>query len=508
VNPGPQNSTGGSSAVPPDERLRQSGLRLMMAIAATLRVGRAYNAQNQVFLNQLENLLEHVRPIMQQSGEAVLVAHDSDLYLNGVRIPINKSSFAYQKTVLDLFERLAISGIRFEPGVTAQETSRMFSLFLKPDGPTGRALLAATEAEGMTEMTVILHASVDPSATREGGEGAADAVAAEQMANQIYEPRIEALEVSGRRRQSAAVQGARLLLMPTSLQTTLEVRHAKRVVQPLVEGVSLSEPVVVGLSTLSQRDEYTYAHAVNVCGIAVAIGHFLGLDRRALSDLGVAALLHDVGKQAVGGSITNDLERFTPEERAAAERHPVEGLKLLARSTSLNPTTLNCMRVALEHHVSAGEGYPALPEGWRPSLLSQIVSVSDCYISLQSRLSETAPPVSPTEALGMMLGPLARRFEPALLWALVRSVGFYPAGQVVELDDGSTGIVLAPNSEDPGRPHVRVMLGPVGTRLPVDRQTEYRPLPADRSVRRAIKIADYPDGMTHLADGEPQQQAA
>ncbi len=504
---GPTNAAGGS-AIPPDERLRQSGLRLMMAIAATLRVGRAYNAQNQVFVNQLENLLEHVRPIIQQSGEAVLVAHDSDLYLNGVRIPVNKSSFAFQKTVLELFERLAISGLRFESGVTARETSRLFSLFLTSEGPTGRALLAATEAEGLAGVAVILHASVDPSATRDGAGGAADATEAELVANQIYEPRIEALEVTGRRRQSAAVQGARLLLMPTSLQTTLEVRHAKRVVQPLVEGVSLSEPVVVGLSSLSQRDEYTYAHAVNVCGIAVAIGHFLGLDRRALSDLGVAALLHDVGKQAVAEAITNDMEKFTPEEKAAAERHPIEGLKLLARSTSLNPTTLNCMRVALEHHASGEGGYPVLPQDWQPSLLSQIVGVGDCFISLQSRLSETAPPVSPTEALGMMLGPLRRRFDPALLWALVRSVGFYPAGQVVELDDGSVGTVLAPNAEDPARPHLRVVLSTVGARLPADRQIEYRPLPPDRSVRRAFRIADYPDGVLRRGDEEPQQQAA
>src|SRR5207247_6560513 len=102
--------------------------------------------------------------------------------------------------------------------------------------------------------------------------------------------------------------------MPTSLPTALEVRHAKRVVQPLVEGVSLSEPVVVGLTTLTQRDEYTYAHAVNVCGVSVAIGHFLGLDRRALSDLGVAALLHDVGKDVVRPLITHDFEHMTPQE--------------------------------------------------------------------------------------------------------------------------------------------------------------------------------------------------
>jgi len=79
----------------------------------------------------------------------------------------------------------------------------------------------------------------------------------------------------------------------------------------------------------------------------------------------VAALLHDVGKDAVAGKITNPLEAFTEEETAIAERHPVEGVKEMARSTTLNATTLRCMKVSLEHHAGPeGTGYPALGTEW------------------------------------------------------------------------------------------------------------------------------------------------
>ena len=155
----------------------------------------------------------------------------------------------------------------------------------------------------------------------------------------------------------------------------------------------------------------------------------------------------------------------------------------------MNPTTLNCLRVAVEHHASGPGGYPALPDGWRPSLLSQIVATADCFINLQSRLSSVTAGVSPTEALSIMLGPLANRFDPALLWALIRAVGFYPAGQIVELDDGCIAAVLAPNAEDPGRPHVRVVIAADGTRLFPEQRVEFRPLPEDRSVQRAFKLA-------------------
>ncbi len=488
------------AALPPDERLRQNGVKLMMAISATLRVGRAYKVQNQVFVNQIANLHEALTPIVQQSGEGVLVAHDADLYLNGVRIPVAKASFKFQQTVVEMFARLGVSGLRFESTVSIHELTKLFDLAVRTDGPTGAAFIEAARAQAITGIAPILYASVDPDQpTERAVEGGAPDAAPAAAAH------AEPGESAARRRGAQALQGARLLLMPTSLQEALEVRHAKRVVQPLVEGVSLSEPVVVGLTTLDQRDEFTYAHAVNVCGVSVAIGHFLGLDRRALSDLGVAALLHDVGKHVVGPQIANDFEHMTDAERAAAERHTVEGAKLLARSTSLNPTTLNCIRVALEHHVTGPEEYPALPDTWRPSLLSRIVAVADCFINLQSRLGST-PPVSPTEALGMILGPYSERFDSSLLWALVRTVGFYPAPQIVVMDDDSIGRVLAPNADDPARPSVRVVTTPEGEPLPEDRQPEHRPLPADRSIRRALTYAEYPAWARE--DGDAETRAA
>jgi HD-GYP domain-containing protein (c-di-GMP phosphodiesterase class II) len=282
----------------------------------------------------------------------------------------------------------------------------------------------------------------------------------------------------------------------------MELRHAKRVVQPLVDGAFSSEPIVVGLSSLTHHDEYTYAHAVNVCLVAVTMGHFLEMDRRALADLGVAALLHDVGKSAVADRIHHALEEFTPEEQALAARHPLEGAKLMASTTTLNQTTLRCMRAALEHHMGPeGHGYPALGNSWQTSMLSRIVAVADCYVSLQTHRSVRGATTTPYQALGMMLGPLKARFHPAMLWALVQTVGFYPPGQLVELDDGALATVLAPNPQDLARPHVRVVISSAGEPLPADPPTELRPLPPERSVRRALRGEEYPPDLG--LQGEP-----
>lgn len=494
-----------------DQRVKATGVQMVMRLAATMRIARAYQTDNQVFLQQVDAVQQLISPLLVEQGEVVLVALEDDLYMNGVRIPVKGSNFRYHQFVLEEFRRRRIAGLQLKLGLSDQECAAFFRLFNQPDVYQGPDLLRACLANGMDHVLPAIHASTeapedgfeyeapaqwgDPLPAGEpgtggygGGGGGHGGAEPGDGTSGGHAPRGAA-----RKKYSTAVAGARSLLTTTSLQGGLELRHGKRVVQPLVDGAFASEPVVVGLASLGHRDEYTYAHAVNVCLVAVTMGRLLDMDRRALADLGVAALLHDVGKAMVSEQVHHPLDAFTDEDRDAAERHPLEGAKLLARSTMLNQTTLRCMRVALEHHMFPdGSGYPHAPGRWPQSVMSRLVSVADCYVSLQTHRSERGASVTPYEALGMMLGPLRKRFDPAMLWALVHSVGFFPPGQMVQLDDGATAIVLAPNGADLARPHVRVLVSAAGQWLTGEDKREYRPLPSERRVLRALKAEEYP----------------
>jgi HD-GYP domain-containing protein (c-di-GMP phosphodiesterase class II) len=484
------------------------GLQAITRLSAAVRVGRAYTADNQVFGRQIEHLMEAIRPLLEHGGEAVLAAIDNDLYMNGTRIPVRGGNLRFHQHVLEELKRRQIAGFQARKGVTMEEMRAFFRVFMQPDFFTGPEMLQECIAQGAERMQPVVHASSAPTSgfsfgtaplasDGEDGDGppsdgtdGADFEGADSLPGGAGP---QGPKGSVRKTYSAAVAGARSLLMTTSLQGGMELRHAKRVVQPLVDGAFSSEPVVVGLSSLSHHDQYTYAHAVNVTLVAVTMGHFLELDRRALADLGVAALLHDVGKSAVASRIEHLLESFTPEEERLAELHPIEGVKLLAKSTTLNATTLRCMRVALEHHTGPDQaGYPALGADWRTSMLSRIVSTADCFVSLQMHRSMRGAHVTPNEALGMMLGPLKPRFHPAMLWALVQTVGFYPPGQLVELEDGAIAVVLAPNAKDLARPHVRLVIGADGRRYAPGETEDLKPLPLGRSVKRALSGAEYP----------------
>ncbi len=491
---------------PYDERLRALGDQLVQRFLALIRVGRSYEVGNQVFRIQLEHFLAALRPVFDDCDEAVLVTLENDLYLNGVRIPVKNQTFKSHEMLRVELDRRRIAGLRVSKEVREEEVQRFFAMFLHPGDYHGTGLLEACLAEGLDTIQPAVHATTSaPDAIGYGGGAGPQLLASYEFDDSSPEsgpPTApgepgDAPRGAAPKSYQAAVAGARSLLMTTALHDAIEMRHAKRVVQPLVDGAYADEPVVLGLSSMGHHDEYTYMHAVNVGMIAVTIGHFLGLDRRALADLGVAALLHDVGKSAVGGQVKHPIAEWTSEEAAAAERHTLEGARQIARSTVLNGTTLRCMRVALEHHAGPG-GYPRL-DGWTPSVLSQIVTVADCYVNLLSHRSPRGQVVTPNQAIGMMLGPLSSRFEPALLWALVRSVGLFPPGQMVELNDGSKAVVLKPNPKDLLRPHVRVVTTPEGDWLPEAERVDHRPLGTELGIRYALRAEDYPGAAEHRA---------
>lgn len=511
-NPGP-------SQKPLDHQLRELGLQMVLRFASLIRVGRAYQVGNAVFMNQMNTLYEAIHAVLELREEVVLVAIDTDLFLDGYRVPIRAANVRHHRYVLDELKRRGIAGFKIERGVEMVELERFFELFMQPDAHYGASLLEACLVAGLHRMQPVVHASTyAPDDALESLQGSWDddreAGPEDSTSGQFREapagadteplpPGAKKGAPRGAARKSywVAMAGMRSLFAPTALHDELEMKNAKRVVQPLVDGALSDEPVVVGLSSLGHHDDFTYAHSVNVTMVSVTMGHVLGLDRRALADLGVAALLHDVGKNAVADLIKNSVEEFTPEERAAAERHTTEGVKILARTTSLNRTTFRCMRAALEHHMTpTGKGYPRV-EGWLPGALSQIVSVADCYVCLQTYRSRHGANVTPYQALGMVLGPLRQHFEPVVLWALVQAVGLYPPGQLVELDDQRIALVLAPNPGDLERPHVRVIGRTDRRRLQPEERGDLKPIPIERTVKRALKAEEYPDHADEPEDG-------
>ena len=270
------------------------------------------------------------------------------------------------------------------------------------------------------------------------------------------------------------------------------LRQARRLVQPMVDSLMKNEYSIIGLTAIKDHDEYTYAHCVNVSVLSISMGQALGLPRMALANLGVAGLLHDIGKIEVPVGVLQKPGKLSPEEWQMVRRHPLEGLKMVSRMPGLTALTVEAMRVCFEHHMTVDRGgYPQFPNPHEAATSSRIVAVADFFDAITAHRAYRKRPLTSFEALSMLLGPEREHFDVAVLWALVKSVGLYPAGTVMLTASNHVVLSVSPNPEDRRRPHCRVLVRPDGTTPPEDQPEMWDPMPPGENVVRVLQPEEH-----------------
>jgi putative nucleotidyltransferase with HDIG domain len=163
---------------------------------------------------------------------------------------------------------------------------------------------------------------------------------------------------------------------------SLQAGQLGDIVSCLCRVVASSASALIPLAPLKRHDEYTFVHTINVAILSISLGEALGLGDEAVFELSIAALLHDVGKQAVPKEVLNKHGLFTPEERQLMEIHPIEGARMLVNTPGVPEVAVI---VAYEHHIRAdGGGYPRVPPHWRLNLASRIVQLADVFDALRT----------------------------------------------------------------------------------------------------------------------------
>jgi putative nucleotidyltransferase with HDIG domain len=242
--------------------------------------------------------------------------------------------------------------------------------------------------------------------------------------------------------------------------------------------IQVDESVLVGLTSIKDYDEYTFAHSVNVCVLSMAIADRLGLPKAETAEIGVAGLLHDIGKMHVPLSILNKSEHLSAEEWDTMKRHPMLGVIELSRVRSLRMIT-SPLFVALQHHVQfAGAGYPQKPGAWNLHRHSRIVSVADVFDAMTTARNYRTMPLAPGKALRFIHDMSGTIFDPVVVKAFIRAMGIYPVGSGVELNTGDVAVVVRQNRElhHIHRPYVRLVNGSGGEPMNLaERENEHAP---------------------------------
>ena len=474
ADPTPAHS---ASHDPDVEHLLEHGPPLIIRLGAVIRTGRTHDVTNQAFQRQLSDCLAVIHQLLEHEHEIALAAVGDYFYLNGERVRASSSLLSPYHVLLAELERRDVGGMRFFEGITATELERFFQLFLAADDPTAAEhLFESIEAANITHVTLIAASALDD-----------DDLAKRLEHEQPSSERGRAKRVFWR-----AVLGTRKVLSRAASTGRPDLRHAKRLVQPVVDNIMKHEYSIVGLTALKDHDEYTYAHCVNVSILSVSMGHVLGLPRQTLADLGVSALLHDVGKIMVPGDVLRKPAKLDSEEWRLMRRHPIEGVKMLLRMPGLSSLALDAMRACLEHHMNLKcTGYPEVGGTWNQATLSRIVALADCFDAMTAHRAYHKRPYMPFEALQYLAGgPGHVNFDPAVLWALIRTVGLYPPGTVMITHSGTMVLSMSPNPEDLRRPTCKILVHPDGTTEPEEDGAMWSPMPPAEQVARVLRPED------------------
>jgi putative nucleotidyltransferase with HDIG domain len=234
------------------------------------------------------------------------------------------------------------------------------------------------------------------------------------------------------------------------------------IIKSILTEIQSQKNVMLGLSSIFTKDGYLYHHSVNVAVTCLAMGTSLGLNQSELLDLGVGAILHDIGKTKIPLEILNKTGSLNPQEWDLIYEHPQIGFDMLRKNDDIS---LLSAHIALQHHEKEdGTGYPRKISGEKMHLYGKIAAIADVYEALTAaRAYKRRFP--PHEALEYIMGNGGRHFNFELIKVFCKHMAPYPVGTSIRLSSGETAIVVKVHAHYPLRPLVRIIENEAGEQL-------------------------------------------
>jgi HD-GYP domain-containing protein (c-di-GMP phosphodiesterase class II) len=210
----------------------------------------------------------------------------------------------------------------------------------------------------------------------------------------------------------------------------------------------------INLMNLFVKDDYLFHQSINVTVLALMMGVAKGYNQNQLTELGMSALLFDIGMVSTPKYLWNKKTEITPDERQLIQTHATVGYEILNNQEGVPPLVA---RVALEHHERFdGTGYPNGLKGNQIHEYSQIVSIADVYSALTS-LRAYRHRFTPSDAIEFLLATGNQQFDIKLIQLFCSYITIYPVTSTVRLNTGQIAVVSATNRNFIHRPVVRII---------------------------------------------------
>jgi HD-GYP domain-containing protein (c-di-GMP phosphodiesterase class II) len=399
-------------------------------LSAVMKNTTLYPEEHPSLRTSAEKLLVTITQLMTERKEVAFYLVGGELFFETNSVPADQGLVL----LMGQFIALEVSGIIFKPGLTDKELIK-FALLMGKEPAYFAALGGITqviEKEGIVHIELHRVMVVD-----------------KDVSGAIKEEKKQAAKIF-----MEAVDTVKEMVQSVHLDKAINMRKVNTTVQAMVDDVLNNRDALMGLTSLKMYDEYTFAHSVNTAILAISLGSFLSFEKSQIAALGVAALLHDIGKVSVPSEIINKPDKLTDAEWEVVKRHPIEGALILSDTPGV---TKLAMVAAFEHHQHGdARGYPWIDDRLQQHPFSQIVSLADAYEALTAARVYYKVQISPEQAIQIMIKKRGSAFDPTLVKAFVNMMGIFPTGTLLKMDTGEIGLVLH-QTRDLMRPRVLLL---------------------------------------------------
>lgn len=354
--------------------------RLLMTAAANASL---YSPEHRQVLRLTKQALATLHLLFDQYPDMTLKIIDEQLIFADRPVAITMST----QRLLDALLKNGISHLKIEPGIYAEELLGLIIILSK--NPDNRIEIKDSEHIHYGSLEVrYQHSTSNNSISLELAE-------------------IATLEAD---RYMDIYQTARN-------KKKLEVSGIQGIVSGFVNAFSSQSEAFLTIAPLRSMDEYTYTHSTNICLLSLTQAKVLGIEGPLLNDIGIAAMLHDVGKMFISPDILSKTDKLTEEEWQIMQQHPRLGAEYLINTPGV---PYLAVVTAFEHHMRYdGQGYPQTSRPWQQHLCSQITAISDTYDAMRTHRAYEES-LSQDQIIDIMLNLAGNKLHPQLTYSFLQ----------------------------------------------------------------------------------------
>jgi HD-GYP domain-containing protein (c-di-GMP phosphodiesterase class II) len=355
-----------------EDTIHEGLSRVVSLLTAAVTNTGLYSPTHPHVAQYVEKAYAGIVDMLRQKPEITVLLIGNDLVTDN-RPLVASGAASYVSNFRRILKRKAVERMTFTTGLTKPELQSLINDLASPDTVSVRSTLSVKLGK------VELRAKKD-------GEGGVETLSALAEGSAVSVPGVSQEALQELLSLTASeLDALKELYLSVKKHKKIDIRGVDEMVKGFIQGFRREINPLSLLASLKSVHEYTFTHVTNVCILAMGQAENLGFNGEHLHQIGVASLLHDVGKVFIPGEILNKPGKLSQDERKIVETHTVKGARYLMGIEGIPKLAILS---AMEHHLKYdGSGYPSIKGGWRPNIVSQLISIADVFDAMRSSRS-------------------------------------------------------------------------------------------------------------------------